>query len=40
MQQGKLKFHVDMHEGMENAVSTLRKLYTGENQGKLMLHVA
>ena len=40
MQQGKLKFHVDMHEGLENAVSTLRMLYTGENQGKLMLHVA
>ena len=40
MQQGKLKFHVDMHQGLENAVSTLRMLYTGENQGKLMLHVA
>lgn len=40
MQEGKLKFRVDMHEGFENAVATLRKLYTGENQGKLMLHVA
>ena len=40
LQQGKLKFRVDMYEGLENAVSTLRKLYTGENQGKLMLHVA
>jgi NADPH-dependent curcumin reductase CurA len=28
-----------MYEGLENAVSTLRKLYTGENQGKLMIHV-
>lgn len=37
--EGKLKFKVDMHEGMENAVRTLRKLYTGENTGKLMLHV-
>ncbi len=40
MQQGKLKFRVDMHEGLENAVTTLRMLYTGENQGKLMLHVS
>ncbi len=40
MQQGKLKFRVDMHEGLEHAVSTLRKLYTGENQGKLMVKVS
>ena len=40
MQQGKLKFHIDMHEGLENAVSVLRTLFTGGNQGKLMLHVA
>jgi NADPH-dependent curcumin reductase len=40
MAQGKLKFKVDMHEGLENAVINLRKLYTGENQGKLMIHVA
>lgn len=38
--QGRLKFRVDMVEGLEHAVSALRKLYTGENQGKLMLHVA
>ncbi|MGD9602535.1 MAG: NADP-dependent oxidoreductase [Gammaproteobacteria bacterium] len=40
MQEGKLKFRTDMHAGLENAVKTLRMLYTGENQGKLMLHVA
>jgi NADPH-dependent curcumin reductase CurA len=40
MQQGKLKFKVDMYSGLENAVTTLRKLYTGEHQGKLMIHVA
>jgi len=39
LQAGKLKFRVDMHEGLENAVTTLRRLYTGEHQGKLMLHV-
>jgi hypothetical protein len=39
LQQGKLKFRVDIREGLENAVSTLRMLYTGENQGKLMIHV-
>lgn len=40
LQSGQLKFRVDMHDGLEHAVSTLRKLYTGENQGKLMLRVA
>ncbi len=40
LQSGQLKFRVDMHEGLEHAVKTLRKLYTGENQGKLMVRVA
>ena len=39
LQEGKFKFRVDMYEGLENAVVTLRKLYTGDHQGKLMLHV-
>jgi len=39
MAEGKLRFKVDMYEGMENAVRTLRKLYTGDHTGKLMLHV-
>ena len=39
VQQGKLKFRMDTHEGLENAVITLRKLYTGENTGKLMVKV-
>ncbi len=38
--KGQIKFRLDMQEGLENAVTTLRKLYTGENQGKLMLHVS
>ena len=40
LQSGQLKFRVDMHDGLERAVSTLRMLYTGENQGKLMVRVA
>ena len=40
LQSGQLKFRVDMHDGLEHAVKTLRKLYTGENQGKLMVRVA
>ena len=39
LQQGKLKFRVDMHDGLENAVKVMRMLYTGENQGKLMVKV-
>lgn len=39
MQRGKLKFRVDMYEGLEDAVTTLRTLYTGENQGRLVVHV-
>lgn len=37
--EGKLKFKVDMYEGIENAVRTVRRLYTGDHTGKLMLHV-
>ncbi|MGH8598210.1 MAG: NADP-dependent oxidoreductase [Gammaproteobacteria bacterium] len=40
LQQGKLKFRLDVYDGLENAVTTLRKLYTGENTGKLMIKVA
>ena len=39
MREGRLKYRADMHTGLENAVFTLRKLYTGENTGKLMLKV-
>ena len=39
LQQGRLKFRVDMHDGLENAVKVVRMLYTGENQGKLMVKV-
>lgn len=40
LQQGKLKFRLEQHQGLENAVDALRKLFTGEHMGKLMLHVA
>jgi NADPH-dependent curcumin reductase CurA len=40
LQQGRLQFRLDVHEGLENAVITLRKLFTGDTQGKLLLHVA
>jgi NADPH-dependent curcumin reductase CurA len=36
---GRLKFRVDMHDGLEHALATLRKLYTGEHLGKLMVRV-
>jgi NADPH-dependent curcumin reductase CurA len=31
---------IGTHEGLENAVATLRRLFTGEHTGKLMRHVA
>jgi NADPH-dependent curcumin reductase len=40
LQQGKLKFRLDQHDGLENAVTLLRRLYTGENTGKLMVRVS
>jgi NADPH-dependent curcumin reductase len=40
LRQGKLKFRMDVRQGLENAVSTLRMLFTGANQGKLLLHIA
>jgi len=40
MRQGKLQFRLDLREGLENAVTALRMLFSGENTGKLMIHVA
>jgi hypothetical protein len=40
MQEGSLKTRIDLREGLENALSTLRLLFTGGNTGKLMLQVA
>jgi NADPH-dependent curcumin reductase len=39
LQQGKLKFRLDLREGLENAPATLRLLFNGQHDGKLMLRV-
>ncbi len=39
MAEGKLKYKLDIVEGIENFPATLRKLFTGENFGKLILKV-
>ena len=40
MHQGQLQFQLDLQEGLENAVTALRRLFTGDHRGKLMIHVA
>lgn len=40
MREGRLKYRIDVREGLENAVKTVRMLYTGENTGKLLLKVS
>lgn len=37
---GEIKVQVDVQEGLENAPATLRRLFTGENVGKQLLHIA
>ncbi len=37
--QGKLKYRVDVVQGLENAPSALRKLFDGSNAGKLIVQV-
>ena len=37
---GELVDRVDVQEGLENAPKTLRRLFTGENQGKQLLKIA
>lgn len=37
---GEVKVRMDIHEGLENALATLKTLYTGGNTGKLLLRVA
>ncbi len=39
MTQGKLKYKLDITDGLEHFPATLRKLFTGENFGKLALKV-
>ncbi len=37
--EGKIKYRLDIVDGLENADVTLRKLFTGEHKGKLMIRV-
>jgi len=39
MNQGKLKYRVDVVEGLEQAPTALRKLYDGSNNGKLLVKI-
>ncbi len=39
MAEGKIKVQQDVVDGLENAVETVKKLYTGTNTGKLMIRV-
>jgi NADPH-dependent curcumin reductase CurA len=39
MAEGKIKVRTEIVDGLENAVQTLNKLFTGANTGKLMLRV-
>jgi len=40
MKEGKFKDRVDVQEGLENAPSTLARLFKGENRGKQLLRIA
>jgi NADPH-dependent curcumin reductase CurA len=37
--EGKVKFAVDVVEGLEQAPAAINRLFTGENQGKLIVQV-
>ena len=39
MLEGKLRFRVHVIDGLDQAVNALKMLYTGENQGKLMVRI-
>jgi len=40
LMQGKLKYKVDVVEGLENAPHALHKLFDGSNTGKLIVQVS
>ncbi len=40
LMEGKIKDRVDIADGLENAVATLGKLFTGANTGKLLVRVS
>ena len=40
IQEGELKYKVDIQEGFENIPDTLNRLFTGQNLGKQLLKIA
>ena len=39
MADGKIKVRTEIVDGLESALQTVKKLYTGANTGKLMIRV-
>lgn len=39
VREGRLTYREDIYEGIENAPASIEKLYSGENSGKLIIHV-
>jgi NADPH-dependent curcumin reductase CurA len=39
MSEGKIKVRTEIVDGLENALQTVKKLFTGANTGKLMIRV-
>jgi NADPH-dependent curcumin reductase CurA len=39
MAEGKIKVRTEIVDGLEHALQTVKKLYTGANTGKLMIRV-
>ncbi|HYU38851.1 MAG TPA: zinc-binding dehydrogenase, partial [Acidimicrobiia bacterium] len=40
VQEGRIRYAEDVVDGLENAPTAFRKLFTGENTGKLIVKVA
>ena len=40
LDEGKLKYRIDVVDGLENAPNILRRPFTGEKKGKLVIAVA
>ena len=40
VQEGKIKYEVDVQHGLEHAPATLRRLFEGRNEGKQLLRIA
>jgi NADPH-dependent curcumin reductase CurA len=40
VQEGKLKYREDIRDGLDSAAAALRDLFTGSNQGKLLVRIS